>query len=171
MVSDGRLAVRDGQGGGRRGRPARLYGVSDALRGNNLAGLSDLLLSEIRAGEPDLNRAMTRLGREMAGFGPMAPPESLPKRLSAAIRHLNALNYDSHWEAGATGPRMVLGHCPYAAIIEAHPELCRMDEAMLERLTGGIMKQIAKIGDDGSANCVFAWKQMNRAELEAGTHV
>ena len=171
MASDGRLAVAGRQGGGRRGRPARTYRVSDALRGGNLAALSHLLLSAVRTGDSDPNRAIARLGGAMAGLEATAPPEPLPRRLSAAVRRLNALNYDSHWEAGATGPRIVLGQCPYAAIIEAHPELCRMDEAMLERLTGGIMKQITKIGHEGGTNCVFAWNQKNRAELAAGTHV
>ena len=77
-----------------------------------------------------------------------------PKSL---IDKLNAREYQSRWEAGAEGPRIVFGHCPYAKIIEAHPELCAMDEALLARGLGREMKQTAKLEPDlrGIKRCMF----------------
>jgi len=65
------------------------------------------------------------------------------------------MNYHARWEAGRAGPRVILGHCPYAAIIEKHPELCQMDAALLEELTGESAEQVAQIGRDKSQACVF----------------
>jgi predicted ArsR family transcriptional regulator len=50
-----------------------------------------------------------------------------------------------------------LGHCPYAGIIQKHPELCRMDAALLGDLLGAPASQVAKIGPgpDGPAHCIF----------------
>jgi predicted ArsR family transcriptional regulator len=50
---------------------------------------------------------------------------------------------------------VVFSHCPYAAIIEKHPELCKMDEALLKDLVGQPARQILKIGKEGSSVCVF----------------
>jgi len=65
------------------------------------------------------------------------------------------MNYHARWEAGPEGPRIIFSHCPYAAIIEKHPELCKMDEAMLRELMGQPATQMFKIGKEGSSVCVF----------------
>lgn len=65
------------------------------------------------------------------------------------------MNYHARWEAGAEGPRVIFGHCPYAAIIARHPDLCRMDKALLEEWMGRSADQFAKIEIEGSLVCVF----------------
>jgi predicted ArsR family transcriptional regulator len=64
------------------------------------------------------------------------------------------MNYHARWEAGQQGPRILFGHCPYAAIIEKHPELCQMDAALLKELFGDDMEQIAKI-ENFQGMCIF----------------
>jgi predicted ArsR family transcriptional regulator len=66
------------------------------------------------------------------------------------------MNYHPRWEAGPQGPRLIFAHCPYAAIIQKHPELCRMDQHLLEKLMGDSAGQLFKIGKDASSICVFA---------------
>jgi len=78
------------------------------------------------------------------------------KRLNLIVEKLNQMNYHARWEAGREGPRVILGHCPYAAIIGKHPELCKMDAALLKDLMGQSAKQLSKIGGDRSLSCVFA---------------
>ncbi|HUG33119.1 MAG TPA: hypothetical protein VMJ90_00005, partial [Anaerolineales bacterium] len=68
---------------------------------------------------------------------------------------VNQMKYHARWEAGAGGPRIIFGHCPYAAILAKRPELCRMDAALLGELMGGSADQMATI-KDGSLSCVFA---------------
>jgi predicted ArsR family transcriptional regulator len=97
---------------------------------------------------------METLARHMAGDSNFMDPP-LAKRLNLLIEKLNQMNYHARWEAGSEGPRVIFGHCPYAAIIEKHPELCAMDAALLEKLMGHSAGQLTKIGRDGSLSCVF----------------
>ena len=80
----------------------------------------------------------------------------MSRRLNLAVEKLNKMNYHARWEAGSQGPRLIFGHCPYAAILEKHPELCRMDAALIEELMGDEAVQMFTIGKDGSSTCVFA---------------
>jgi len=60
-------------------------------------------------------------------IGPIDGRAAASMRMTALIARLNTLHYDAHWEAGASGPRVILGRCPYASVIQKHPELCQMD--------------------------------------------
>ena len=79
-------------------------------------------------------------------------------RLSALVSRLNLLHYEAHWEAGATGPRLIFGHCPYAAVIEKHPELCQMDARAVSEIMRSETRQIAKMTAGGlsESKCVFS---------------
>ena len=52
---------------------------------------------------------------------------------------------------------MLFGRCPYAAVIEKHPELCGMDVSMLGNALGREVKQLGKIGK-GMGMCVFGMR-------------
>jgi predicted ArsR family transcriptional regulator len=149
LASDGRLEVVSVRGRDGRGRPEKVYSLPGAVMGDNLAVLADAILVE--AGS---NVRMEALAQRLAGetnFG----GQPVAKRLNLTVEKLNQMNYHAHWEAGSAGPRIIFGHCPYAAIIEKHPELCRMDAVMLEKWMGQSGTQISKIGKDGSSICVF----------------
>jgi predicted ArsR family transcriptional regulator len=149
LASDGRLEVtslREREG---RGRPEKVYSLPRAALGDNLSALADALLAE-----PDSKLGMDVLAKRLAGeTNNVSQP--VARRLNIAVEKLNQMNYHAHWEAGSAGPRIIFGHCPYAAIIEKHPELCRMDKALLSEWMGQSAEQIFKIGKDGSSVCVF----------------
>ena len=149
LASDGRLEQISVRGRDRRGRPEKVYSLPRAALGDNLGALSHALLSESGA-EPRIEALARHLVAE-TNFA----NQPLAKRLNLSIEKLNQMNYHSHWEAGAEGPRIVFRHCPYAAIIENHPELCQMDRAMLRDLMGQPARQISKTGKEGSSVCVF----------------
>jgi len=75
------------------------------------------------------------LALRLGGNDLPGPDTPLLRRLTLVVGRLNELHYQAHWEAGADGARIILGHCPYAAIIAAHPELCWMDAFILEQRT------------------------------------
>jgi predicted ArsR family transcriptional regulator len=154
LAADGRVEVVSQRKGGK-GRPEKVYCLAGTLVGNNLPVLVDALLTEA-GGKFDLEA----LGKRIAGENPV-PGQPLARRLASTVERLNAMHYHSRWEAGAEGPRIVLGHCPYAAVIENHPELCRMDAAVLARLLGGSVRQTAKLekGAGGLPYCVFLFAQ------------
>ena len=150
LVSDGRLEVVLVGEHDRRGRPEKLYSLPRAALGDNLPALSDALLAE--AGT---KVRMEALAKRLVGESDFAG-QPIVKRLNLVVEKLNQMNYHARWEAGREGPRIILGHCPYAAIIEKHPELCQMDAALLEGLTGESAEQLSQIGREKSLACVFA---------------
>ncbi len=150
LASDGRLEIGSARGQDGRGRPEKVYSLPRSTLGDNLTALSDALLVEAGAAvrAEELAKHLTREAN-FAG-------QPLVKRLNLIVEKLNQMNYHARWEAGHEGPRLIFSHCPYASIIEKHPELCRMDEAMLKEWMGQPAAQISKIGKDGSSVCVFA---------------
>ena len=154
LEKDGRVEVIHLRGVAIRGRPHKVYRLGSALLGDNLAPLAKALLGQIPPEQ--MESALAALGRALAG----TPPERsapLMRRLSAAVERLNASNYHARWEAHASGPRLVLGHCPYAAIIEHRPELCQMDAVILQTLLGMNVEQLAKLEQTemGNIYCIF----------------
>jgi DeoR family transcriptional regulator, suf operon transcriptional repressor len=149
LVSDGRLEMVFVRGRDGRGRPEKVYSLPQAAMGDNLSVLADALITEAGSGFD-----VEALANHLAGESSFAS-QPVAKRLNLVVEKLNQMNYHARWEAGAEGPRILFGHCPYAAIIARHPELCKMDESLLEELMGRPATQISKIGRDGSLLCVF----------------
>ncbi len=151
----------DGAVQGRRGRPEKSYRLSDRVIGENLGTLADAVLTSWLEGATDADRAaaldaVARRLTQQLGAIPMDQPAA--KRIVQLTEKLNGMHYQARWEAGAEGPRILFGHCPYAAIIGAHPELCTMDALMLEAATNADVQQLSKIDRrPGRVNqCVFA---------------
>ena len=149
LASDERLEVVSSRGRDRRGRPEKIYSLPRVALGDNLSALSDALLTE--AGIEVRVEAVAKYLADESHFA----SQPLAKRLNLTVEKLNQMNYHARWEAGPQGPRIIFSHCPYAAIIEKHPELCRMDEALLKEWMGQRATQILKIGKEGSSVCVF----------------
>lgn len=150
MAADGRLELSFVRGREGRGRPEKVYSLPSAALGNNLSALADAFLTE--AGTSVRMDALAKRLAVETSF----ESQTLAKRLSLTVDKLNEMNYHARWEAGPQGPRLIFGHCPYAAIIEKHPELCQMDESLLNELMGDNATQLFKIGKEGSSTCVFA---------------
>lgn len=151
LASDGRVTESSSQqrGNSRRGRPEKVYRLSAALEGDNLAALADALLSVERS-----TFNVQRLSGHILDFSQFTNLP-IPKRLALLIEKLNEMHYQSRWEAGAEGPRVLFGRCPYAAVIEKHPELCRMDVNLLGNALGREVEQLGKIVKEMGV-CVFA---------------
>lgn len=150
LAADGRVEVVAQRQVGR-GRPEKVYHLAGTMLGDNLSVLVDALLSEA-GGQVE----METLGKRIAGDDVISD-QPLMRRLASTIERLNTMRYQARWEAGAEGPRVVLGHCPYAAVIEKHPRLCQMDAALLEKLLGGDVRQTAKleVGAGDMRYCLF----------------
>ena len=149
LVSDGRLELRSVRGRDGKGRPEKVYSLPRSALGHNLDGLADALLAEEVQGAP-----MEALAKHLTAESDFSG-QPLAKRLNLTVEKLNQMSYHAHWEAGAQGPRIIFAHCPYAAIVGKHPELCAMDHAILRELAGQSVRQIFKTGKEGSSVCVF----------------
>lgn len=154
LAADGRVEVIHQRQVGR-GRPEKVYQLAGTLVGDNLSALVDALLTEAGG-----TVEMETLGKHIAGETETTN-QPLMHRLSSTVKRLNTMHYQSRWEAGAEGPRIVLGHCPYSRVINKHPELCQMDAALLAELLHGDVSQTAKLetGAGGLSYCAFVFAQ------------
>ena len=150
LVAEGRLEVATVRGRGGRGRPEKVYSMARSLLGDNLSALAEALLTE--AGR---SVRVEALASRLADGADLSD-HPIARRLNLTVEKLNQMKYHARWEAGPAGPRVIFGHCPYAAIIEKHPELCKMDAALLKELMGQSAEQLTKIGREGATACVFA---------------
>lgn len=141
-----------------RGRPALLYRLRAPAQAHNLDRLSRILLTEL---EGQFSAPEVLVQRLAAGLlkasGQVEPARSPAIRMVSAVQCLNKFHYQARWEAHTSGARIILGHCPYAAIVEDHPELCRMDAALLEGLLGVGVEHTARLepAPTGLPQCVF----------------
>lgn len=162
LAADGRIVV-EGTAGGKRGRPQKTYRLSDRVAGENLAALADIALTSWLEGATEASRTAalrTMAQKQWQRFGPIGNELPAQKRIVQLIEKLNAMHYQARWEAGAEGPRILFGHCPYAAIIAEHPELCAMDTMMLAEAMDASAQQLSKIErrTGGASQCAFAMR-------------
>jgi DeoR family transcriptional regulator, suf operon transcriptional repressor len=146
-----------------KGRPVKIYGLSRRALGDNLMELSNSLLDELLPRIPSSKRQeiLRRLAKKLTEqIGRIDPSKQGPRRLASLVENLSEHHYEARWEAGAEGPRILFARCPYAAIIENHPELCQVDESMLAEETGGDAFQLAKMDQKPGRNthCIFQIK-------------
>ena len=161
LAADGRIVEERRQGKGKPGRPEKFYRLSDQAAGDNLAVLSDLALTHwLAAMEESARDAAIRIMADGLTERIGATENNLPatRRMVQLVEKLSELHYRARWEAGAEGPRILFGHCPYAAIIDQHPELCAMDAVTLSKVMGSSVEQLAKINRKTGevSQCVFA---------------
>ena len=160
LIADGRVVLMGETRNKGRGRPVKIYRLSEKLLGDNLSLLSSALLKgrlkclTASKQQASLNSLAVELADQI-GRTNMSDP--IIRRLTNLLEKLNEMHYQSRWEAGAEGPRILFAHCPYAAIIDKHPELCQMDGFLLGEEIGADARQLAKIDQKpgGISHCIF----------------
>lgn len=145
-----------------KGRPVNIYGLTNRFLGSGIGILLEAMSRTWLDGltGEEINKRMEKLAVSLAGNKMPEEPMLTARRFGLAIEHLNSLLYQARWEASAQGARVILGHCPYADIIERHPELCQMDAHLLQKQTGFSFNQTAKLVQNkaGLRQCVFVSK-------------
>jgi predicted ArsR family transcriptional regulator len=162
MLADGRIALIGVKRRGGRGRPVKYYGLSEKSLGDNFGLLSDALLEELlkKLSPAKRDKTIDAIARKLViRFGENNLNVPMAKRLTTIVEKLNELHYQAHWEAGAQGPRLLFAHCPYAAIITNHPELCRIDLAMISVAMKNFVRQTSKVESGVTPFCIFVVDQ------------
>jgi predicted ArsR family transcriptional regulator len=158
LAADGSIEIIGQTEPDQPGRPAQIYMLTRTAQDDSLDELASALLRAAQINQSASGQAafLGDTARQIAGQTPEAG-KSITIRLSQAVRRLNELNYQAHWEAHPDTPHLMFGRCPYARIITRHPELCQMDAELLAELTGERFEQIEKIDRtrDGPAHCRF----------------
>lgn len=116
-----------------RGRPQKRYRLVDPLT-HTYQYLADVLLKTLFSSAEPANRKniFEELSSNFAGDY-LLKTQPRVTRLNTLIDFLNSLGYRALWEAHDTGPRILFSNCPFSALVQSHPELCKMDCHLLER--------------------------------------
>jgi predicted ArsR family transcriptional regulator len=154
MVEQGTLTSRDARPYGRRarGRPARLFALTDA--GHAAAGPSaydDLAVSALqfladREGNDAVHAfAAARageLGQRLSQHLDNVPAADRPEALAAALSQDGYAAGVSHIPTGA---QLCQHHCPVQHVAQEFPQLCEAETAMLSSLLGTHVQRLATI--------------------------
>ena len=138
-----------------RGRPTLLYSLTENALKHNLDGLSSALLKALLANSPNISESLNRIAVELSGDFQLAA--NMHPRLNQAVERLNELQYQAAWEASPNGPRLIFRNCPYALILNEHPELCHLDAELLAVLLERPYRQTVKLErlPEGAPHCSF----------------
>ena len=141
-----------------RGRPTKIYGLTNKALMHNLDGLTDALLVTFSSFELSTKVIVNQVARNL--FGENQATSNPHTQLKNIIDKLNQLKYQAAWEASLDGPKIIFRNCPYAMIITDHPEICTIDAAMLTYALDTPVIQSAKLerSPDGSPHCAFVPK-------------
>jgi predicted ArsR family transcriptional regulator len=121
----------------RRGRPEVHYRIALMHEANNVLSLSDALLNLFQqraSASSDPTNDYALLAKLF--FPDYRPSIQTVRNLNQAIQLLNGHHYLARWEAYKSGPRITFRNCPYAQLLDAHPELCKIDTVLLSHLCG-----------------------------------
>ena len=159
LAADGRIEVVSHKQVGR-GRPEIVFSLSGTMKGDNLEGLVRAWMEGIT--QSRRLAVLKKVGRDSLVPHEQQPQGNLAQRLAAIVERMNNMHYHVRWEAGNDGPRIMLGHCPYKAVLASYPELCQMDAALLESMLGMQVIQSAKLQKKlgGSPVCIFQVKSV-----------
>ncbi|SDM25237.1 Predicted transcriptional regulator, ArsR family [Geodermatophilus siccatus] len=154
LVATGRVEERHAPGTPRgRGRPARLFHLTDAGRSAFPHAYDDLALTALRfvaaQGGPDAVRAVAEA--QLAGLEQRcsAAVETVPgppvDRAQALAAALTAEGYAASASAISGGGQLCQHHCPVAHVAAEFPQLCEVETAVIGRLVGTHVQRLATI--------------------------
>jgi predicted ArsR family transcriptional regulator len=136
-----------------RGRPERIYALASEKGNPALTQLIKQLLN--RTG----NKSSFEMRKLAKRFFRLKEPYSgsSSHRLAETMQIFEPFGYQPVWEATSSGPNIHLQRCPFAEIINEHPELCQLDAAGMKQILGEDVEQTEKLEADqeGLLRCTF----------------
>jgi predicted ArsR family transcriptional regulator len=159
LVATGRVEERHAPGTPRgRGRPARLFHLTDAGRSAFPHAYDDLALTALRfvaaQGGPDAVRAVAeaqlagleqRCSAAVEAAAVEAAPGAPVDRAQALAMALTAEGYAASTSAISGGGQLCQHHCPVAHVAAEFPQLCEAETAVIGRLVGTHVQRLATI--------------------------
>ena len=154
LLGDNLIAVSKAKRRGVVGRPQQLYSLTpeaDAHFPDNFAPLTAGVVRQMKQLLPadKVEGCFRMLAEEMAQPLALDSPadERLDERMERVVSFLNERGYMAQWE-----PDSGLLHthnCPYSGVAAEHRELCCMDLALIESLSGQSCERIEAIAEGG----------------------
>ncbi|WP_394347278.1 helix-turn-helix transcriptional regulator [Streptomonospora litoralis] len=156
LMSEGMVEARDSRTRGRRGRgrPARLFAITEAGRDAFVHGYDDLAASALRfLAEKAGSQAVAEFARRQVAdlerrYRPMlaaAPPQQRIRLLAEALSNDGYAASAGEAPAPGGGDQLCQHHCPVAHVATEFPELCEAEVEVFERLLGTPVRRLATI--------------------------
>ncbi|MDT0303532.1 metalloregulator ArsR/SmtB family transcription factor [Streptomonospora sp. DSM 45055] len=156
LMNEGMVEARDSRDRGRRGRgrPARVFAITDAGRDAFVHGYDDLAASALRfLAEKAGSQAVAEFARSQVAdlerrYRPMlaaAPPQQRIRLLAEALSSDGYAASAGEAPAPGGGDQLCQHHCPVAHVATEFPELCEAEVEVFERLLGTPVRRLATI--------------------------
>jgi predicted ArsR family transcriptional regulator len=156
LLSDGMIEARTARAYGNRGRgrPARLFAITDAGRSAFEHAYDDLASSALRflaetAGPGAVaefaRRQIAELERRYRPVVATAPPPDRVRALAAALSADGYAASASTRPGSAGGDQLCQHHCPVAHVAAQYPQLCEAETEAFGRLLGTAVQRLATI--------------------------
>jgi predicted ArsR family transcriptional regulator len=155
LLADGMIEAREprvyGQRG--RGRPAKVFVVTDAGRDTFEQAYDDLAVQALRflakrgGDKLVMDFARQRIADLEERYRPLVEAASVTDRAQALARVLTADGYAASAESSpvAPGEQLCQHHCPVAHVAEQFPQLCEAETEAFARLLGTHVQRLATI--------------------------
>lgn len=161
LIQEGHVRVIGVRSADKPGRPQKLFALTPIKDKENLAIFADALMNEIKERVSSqqyldmLHRVAERLTKD---YSTSFSSIHLSVRLNFIVQQLNKLNYQARWEAHKEAPHLILGHCPFSAILNTHPELCLFDTHLISTLLNSPVVHLQRLAEDtrGVPYCLFS---------------
>jgi predicted ArsR family transcriptional regulator len=152
LLAEGLLEVRTphSRGARGRGRPARVFALTDAGRDRFDQAYDDLAATALRylrdtVGEDAVAAfARERVAQLEARYRALVEAEPEHKA-TALARALSDDGYAASVEPGRTGDQLCQHHCPVAHVAAEFPALCEAETEVFSRLLGSHVQRLATI--------------------------
>jgi predicted ArsR family transcriptional regulator len=154
-----------------RGRPARLYALTDAGHAAGPSAYDDLAAGALRflaeaagggAVEQFAQRRAGEIERRYRDRVDAAPEQDRPAELAAALTDDGyAAGTEGAHGPGGAGTQLCQHHCPVQHVAEQFPQLCEAETAALGRLLGTHVQRLATIAH-GDGVCTLHIPQTSR---------
>jgi predicted ArsR family transcriptional regulator len=154
LVADGLLVGSEPRPAAQRGRgrPARVYAITDAGRAAFPHAYDDLATTALRylretGGEQAVVAFAEHRAESLAALltGDMDPAADALARTEALAESLTAHGYATTTEQAGAGVQVCQHHCPVAHVAAEFPELCEAETRAFERVLGTYVQRLATI--------------------------
>ena len=156
LLSDGMIESRTARvyGNRGRGRPAKLFAITDAGRSafehtyDDLAASALRFLAERAGPEAVADFARSQVSELERRYRPVVQAAPLADRVRALAKALSADGYAASATARpgpAAGEQLCQHHCPVAHVAAEYPQLCEAETEAFGRLLGTPVQRLATI--------------------------
>ena len=161
IVADGLADMTEPPKSGQRGRPAKLFKLTDKGRsqfGHDYDNLALLALRTLRktGGEEAVEEFADQRIQEVLAELPDDEAHDVGARAEAIAKALSKRGYAATVGSTAGGVQICRHHCPIQEVAEEFPELCAAEHRVVAELLGQHTQPLATIADgNGICTCLL----------------